>query len=106
MAVLASEEPGEVGCGDRKLGVGSGADGGSSRLTLRLLFPRSCAPGSGGLEGPRTAASQLLQRAGFTASPPSTPHFSWNPCSESADAVRGHGVRKQGWGTGPVRGVC
>lgn len=63
MAVLAPEEPGEMGCGDRKLGVGvgSGADGGSSRLTPRLLFPRSCAPGSGGLEGPRTAAPQLLQ---------------------------------------------
>lgn len=104
---LRSLERWGVGTGSWGAGrVPSGAGGGSSRLTPRLLFPRSCAPGSGGLEGPRTAAPQLLQRAGFTASPRSTPHFSRSPCPESADAVRGPGVRKQGWGTRRVWGVC
>lgn len=40
---------------------GCGAARGSAILTLKLLFPRSCAPSSGCLAGPGTAAAQLFQ---------------------------------------------
>lgn len=106
LASAGLEEGDGGGCRGRKLGGGLGRRQawvwgcwGLRYSHAQATVPRPCAPGSGCLAGPGTPDPQLLQRADWP-SPASTPLCSRSPHAESADPVRGPGVKKWGGGEG------